>query len=76
MQMMQVLAFQHSLPPLPLPPPILSQSQRPSTHSLLLSHGSRDDMHDVTDLQETMLPYMDITTKALLAVGNQVVAVV
>ena len=33
-------------------------------------------MHDVIDLQETMLPYMDITTKALLAVGNQVVAVV
>jgi hypothetical protein len=33
-------------------------------------------MHDAIDLQETMLPYMDVTTKSLLAVGDQVVAVV
>ncbi len=48
----------------------------PSRHSPLLLHGSRDDMHDVIELQETMMPYMDITTEALLAVGDQVVAVV
>lgn len=62
--------------PLLAPPQILSPSLRPYRHAPLLSQGSSDCMHIVNGPQEAMLPYMDITTEALLAMGDQVVAVV
>ena len=57
--------YKSSLPP-----------RSPCRHAPLLVQGSSDSMHVVNGPQQRVLPYMDITTKALLAVGDQVVAVV
>lgn len=73
MQTIQVLGFQHSVSAA-LPPPSPVPRDLPDVHPCYCMAAEMTCM--LAWIRREKLPYMDITAKTFLAVGNQVVAVV